>query len=122
LAELDADRHPQDRPPLERGLDHFHTAQEAQRVLARLWKCVEARWGEAEEADRKCAQARQKGRDGRGPAVRARVAWKRVARAMDWYDGRAAAWQQVRQALMLLRPDGQLNDRAQAERQIAAAC
>jgi hypothetical protein len=122
LAELDADRRQQDQPPLERGLDHFHTAQEAQRVLGRLWARVEARWDEAEEADRKCAQARHKGRDGRGPAARARVAWQRVASAMDWYDGRATAWQQVRQALTLLRPDGQLNDPVQAEREIAAAC
>ena len=122
LGELNAERLSAGRPPLERGLDHFHTAQEAQRVLGRLWKRVEARWGDAEKADRMCVRARQKGRDGRGPAVRARLAWKRAARAMDWYDGRAVAWQQVRQALLLLRPDGQLNDRARAEQEIAAAC
>ena len=122
LAEVDTQRRRAQQPPLERGLDHFHTAQEAQRVLGRLWKRVEARWDEAEEADRKCVQAQQKGRDGRGPAARARVAWARVARDMDWYDGRAAAWQRARQALTLLRPDGRLNDRAQAERDIAAAC
>ena len=50
------------------------------------------------------------------------MAWKRVADARAWYDGRAAAWQRARQALTLLGPDGQLNDRVQAERAIAAAC
>ena len=122
LADLNAERLSAGRPPRERGLDPFHTAQEAQRLLGRLWARVEARWDDAEEADHKCARARQKGRDGRGPAVRARLAWKRAARAMEWYDGRAAAWQPVRQALGLLRPDGPLNDRAAAERDIAAAC
>ena len=50
-----------------------------------------------------------------------RVAWKRVADAMAWYDGRRAAWQR-RQALTLLQPNGHLNDRIQAKREIAAAC
>ena len=71
LAAVAAERRQQDRPPLERGLDHFHTAQEAQRVLGRLWKRVEARWDEAEEADRKCRTLQSKGHDGRGPAARA---------------------------------------------------
>ena len=122
LAAEDAERRQQDRPPLERGLDHFHTAQEAQRVLGRLWKRIEACWDEAEEADRKVVAAHSKGRDGRGPAARARVAWKRVADAMAWYDGRRAAWQRARQALTLLQPNGHLNDRIQAKREIAAAC
>ena len=122
LAEVAAERRQEDRPPLERGRDHFHTAQEAQRVLGRLWKRVEARWDEAEEADRKVSAASSKGHDGRGPATRARVAWKRGADAMAWYDGRAAAWQRARQALTLLGPDGQLNDPTQAEQEIAAAC
>jgi hypothetical protein len=122
LAEIDADRRRAQQPPLERGLDHFHTAREAQRVLGRLWKGVEARWDEAEETDRKCVAAQRKGRDGRGPAARARVAWERVARAMEWYDGRAAAWQRARQALTLLGSDGRLNDPTQAERDITAAC
>ena len=56
---------------------------------------------------------------GRRPA---RVAWKLVADARAWYDGRVAAWQQARQALTLLQPNGPLNDPTQAERAIAAAC
>jgi hypothetical protein len=122
LAELDADRRRAQQPPLERGLDHFHTAQEAQRVLGRLWARVEARWDEAQEADRRCALARHKGHDGRGPAARARVAWQRVASAMDWYDGRAAAWERARQALTLLDAEGRLNECGRAEREIKAAC
>ena len=122
LVQVDAERRHEDRPPLERGLDPFHTAQEAQRVLGRLWKRVEVRWDEAEEADRKVSAAHRKVHDGRGPATRARVAWKRMASAMEWYDGRRAAWQQARQALTLLQPNGPLNDRTQAERAIAAAC
>ena len=122
LAELDADRRRAQQPPLERGLDHFPTAQEAQRVLGRLWVQVEARWDEAEQADRRCALARQQGRDGRGPAARARAAWQRVASAMDWYDGRAAAWERARQALTLLDAEGRLNERSRAEREINAAC
>jgi hypothetical protein len=38
-------------PPLEHGLDVFHTAMEANRVLARHWRRAEAAWEKAEAAD-----------------------------------------------------------------------
>ncbi len=88
LAAEDAERRQQDRPPVERGLDHFHTAQEAQRVLGRLWKRVEACWDEAEEADRKVVAAHSKGRDGRGPA--ARGAWPGSVWPTPWRGTMAA--------------------------------
>ena len=121
LLELDGQRRQQGQPPLERGLDHFHIGMEAQKILARTWSGVEARWAAAEEADRQRAKALDKGRDGRGPAARARAAWKRAFDAMAWYDRWADAWQQVRQALALVKPDGSLNDRASAQAAIARA-
>ena len=121
LAAEDAERRQQDRPPLERGLDHFHTAQEAQRVLGRLWKRVEGLLGRGRGGRPQGRRGPQQGP--RRPRTRGprRVAWKRVADAMAWYDGRRAAWQR-RQALTLLQPNGHLNDRIQAKREIAAAC
>src|SRR5271163_315754 len=38
--------------PLEKGLDVFHTKQEARRVLGVLWSRVERTWEQAEAADR----------------------------------------------------------------------
>ena len=38
---------------LEHGLDVFHTAMEANRVLARHWRRAEAAWEQAEAAEAK---------------------------------------------------------------------
>src|SRR5207248_562824 len=64
--------------PLEHGLDVFHTAREAHRVLARHWRRAEAAWDEAEAVDARVARARQQGVDARGPAGPARAAWRQA--------------------------------------------
>ena len=61
-------------PPLEHGLDVFHTAMEARRVLARHWRRAEAAWEEAEGADAELAGAKRQGIDARGLAHAARGA------------------------------------------------
>jgi hypothetical protein len=107
--------------PLEKGLDVFHTKQEARRVLRTLWNRVERLWEQAEAADRAVAQAQRQGRDSRGPTQRARAAWKKVAAASRQYDEGEAAWKRAEPALSLFRPDGQRNDRSWAQEQVAAA-
>jgi hypothetical protein len=106
---------------LEKGLDVFHTQQQAQRVLRTLWNRVERLWEQAEAADRAVPQAQRQGRDSRGLPHRARIAWKKVAAAFQEYDTGQAAWQRAALALNVFRPDGQLNDRAWAQEQVAAA-
>src|SRR5262249_3359803 len=110
-----------DTVPLEKGLDVFHTKQEAQRVLGQLWSRVERLWEQAEAADRGVAQAQRQGRDARGPALRARAAWNQVVEAFRGYEQAERAWKRAEPALSVFRPDGQLNDRAWAEAQVAAA-
>jgi hypothetical protein len=46
-------------PPLEHGLDVFHTAMEAHRVLARHWRRAEAAWEKGERADAELAGAKR---------------------------------------------------------------
>jgi hypothetical protein len=107
--------------PLEKGLDVFHTKQEARRVLRILWSRVERLWEQAEAASRAVAQAQRQGRDARGLAVRARAAWKKVVAAFLRYEEGEAAWKRAEPALSVFRPDGPLNDRSWAQAQIAAA-
>jgi len=108
-------------PALEHGLDVFHTAMEAHRVLARHWRRAEAAWEEAEAADVKVARARQQGVDARGPAGPARTAWREATAALEQVEHREAAWRRAHAALELFRPDGRLNDRAAAEAEVTAA-
>jgi hypothetical protein len=122
LAALDAQRRQAQRPPLDDGLDVFHTAREAQRLLGRLWRGVEKQWGAAEEADRRVAQAKQHGHDARGPAALARAAWAKAFGGLGWYLHWEGLWRRAAAALELFRPDGRLNDRAWAEAELQAVC
>ena len=100
--------------PLEKGLDVFHTKQEAHRVLSIQWKRVERFWERAEAADRALKQARRQGRSDCGLTHPVRKAWKKATLAFQLYEKREAAWKRVEPALDVFRPDGQLNDRAWA--------
>jgi hypothetical protein len=108
-------------PPLEHGLDVFHTAMEAHRVLARHWRRAEAAWEKAEGAEGELAGAKQKGSDARGPAQAARTAWRRATVAFAEAERLEAAWGRVAAALEWFDTDGRLNDRARASAEIAAA-
>ncbi|MBV8230025.1 MAG: hypothetical protein JO329_08585 [Planctomycetaceae bacterium] len=108
-------------PPLENGLDVFHTTQEARRVLRQIWSRVEGLWEQAESADRRVAQAQQQGRDARGAAVTARCAWTRAVTAFRHFESSEAGWRIAGAALQVFRPDGRLNDRLWAQGQIALA-
>lgn len=111
-----------DAPPLEQGLDVFHTAMHARRILGRHWRAAEAAWRRGEAADGRVAAARRRGlAEARGLAARARAAWGRAAAALERVERLEAAWGRARAALEAFRPDGRLNDRPAAEAEIAAA-
>ena len=123
IAAVQKDRraHPEESVPLEAGLDVFHTKREAGRVLKTLWNRVERSWEQAEAATRAAEWAQRQGRDGRGPARAARLAWKKVEVVFRRHERDEAAWARAAPALCVFRPEGLLNDRAWAEAEIAAA-
>jgi hypothetical protein len=108
-------------PPLEHGLDVFHTAMEAHRVLARHWRRAEAAWEKAERAEAELAGAKRQGIDARGPAHAARAAWGPASAALEEAERLESAWGRAAAALELFDTDGRLNDRARAAAEIAAA-
>jgi len=108
-------------PPLEHGLDVFHTTMEAKRVLARHWQRAEAAWEKAEGADAELVGVKRQGIDARGPAHAARAAWRRAIAAFEEAERLEAAWGRAAGALELFDASGRLNDRARATAEIAAA-
>jgi hypothetical protein len=106
---------------LEVSLDVFHTKQEAQRVLRKLWNRVESQWARAEEADRQVQRAWRNGGDRRGFGGAAGRTWKKVERMMECYDRMESAWKRIEAALELFRPDGRLNDRTWSAGEMAVA-
>jgi hypothetical protein len=121
IATMRRQRQTDARPALENGLDVFHTTQEARRVLRLSWSRVERLWEQAETATRRAEQAQRQGRDARGVAGAARLAWKRAEAAFCQYERREAGWAMAHAALQVFRADGRLNDRDGASQQIAAA-
>jgi hypothetical protein len=108
-------------PALERGLDVFHTAMEAHRVLARHWRRAEAAWERAEDADVQVADAKRRGADARGAARAARAAWVKAIASFERTERLESAWGRCRAALELFGPDGRLNGRSDAAAAIAGA-
>jgi hypothetical protein len=108
-------------PTLKHGLDVFHTAMEARRVLAQHWRRAEAAWEEAEAADIEVARSKRQGIDARGVAQAARAAWARAIASFQRTERLESAWGRVHAALELFRADGRLNDRSHAESEIAEA-
>lgn len=124
VEQVAAGRHSDNAEPratLEHGLDIFHTAREAHRVLARHWRHAEAAWDEADAADMRVARAREQGVDARGPAGPARTAWRKATAALERVEHLEGAWRRAYAALEIFGPDGRLNDRAVAEAEIVAA-
>ena len=112
-----------DGQPLEVGLDLFHTKQEGQRVLRVLWAPVEQTWLKAEKASAVLVAKRWHGPKlpARRAAHAAGRAWRKAEKVFRSYERHEAAWRRLEAAFELYRPDGQLNDRAWAQAQIAAA-
>jgi hypothetical protein len=108
--------------PLDVSLDVFHTEQEAQRVLGRLWRHVEKVWHQAEAASARVEKDKREWYDARGSAAVARAAWNKAVATMTRYECQEGCWRRAKAALAVWRPDGQLNDRRWAAAEIAAAC
>jgi hypothetical protein len=108
-------------PALEHGLDVFHTAMEARRVLVRSWRRAEAAWERAEAAESRVAESKRQGIDARGVAQTARAAWDRAIGSLEQAERLESAWGRCRAALEVFRPEGHLNDLTQARAEITAA-
>ena len=105
--------------PVEKGLDVFHTKQAAQQALSITWRRVERAWEQAEAVGRALKRARWEGRSERKLTQQLDEAWKKAFRAFKLYEKIEAVWKRVAPALDIFRPDGQLNDRAWAQEQVA---
>lgn len=119
VRELAASRLPGE-PALVQGLDVFHTLREARRILATMWRRAEKAFAAGEAADEAVAQAKEQGLDARTAAGEARSVWTQASRQLATVERLDHAYQRARVALGIFRPDGQLNDRAWAQRELAA--
>jgi len=102
-------------------LDVFHTKNEAEQALGIDWNQVERDWEAFEEAEKQLQRTRRAGIPCGPEARQAGRLWVKVVNSFEHYETIEAAWKHAAAALAVFRPDGQLNDRAWAEAQVADA-
>jgi hypothetical protein len=121
IAQLQRHQCATNQTPVEKGLDVFHTKQAAKQALSLIWTRVEQAWEQAEKVGRALKRARWDGRSDRKLKQQLDEAWSKAFGAFKLYEKVEAVWKRVAPVLDLFRPDGQLNNRAWAQEQMAWA-
>jgi hypothetical protein len=119
VALQNAQRQEQGHKPLVEQGDHFHALWTGGVGLRRAEKRASSALAEAEEAEKALEKCARQGQKQTGPAARARHAWRQAEKAMDAWCDLERTWQQTKDALLLVTPEGALNTRAQAEAVLA---
>src|SRR5262249_7847495 len=118
---LQAERRQAGRPVPAHGLDGFHTFREGQRVLRRRWQRAATALNKAAALQQRSERLERAGRPRRLESKQGRlnvwpsVAWRAAEAAFDQAGAEEQAWHEVQTAFALFTPQGQLNDRTQAE-------
>jgi hypothetical protein len=108
--------------PLHARLDVFHIRQDGARAQRQEWSQAQALWEQAEKVERAKRRYDRRGKDRRHfNQAKVDKAWARATAAFEEACRKDCAWGRAVAALKVLRPDGQLNDRAWAEQELRAA-
>ena len=119
VALLNGQRQEQGQEPVVDQGDHFHALWTGGAGVRRAEKRACKALAQAEEAQRAVEDCARQGQKQNGPAARAKQAWKMAEKAMaDWRD-LERLWQQTKDALPLITPEGELNTRERAEAVLA---
>jgi hypothetical protein len=121
VADLNQQRAEQGLTPVADQLDHFHTLREGGRVVGRAERQASGALTAADKAEAEQARRQRHGQTTQGTHTRVRACWAKANQAMDAWQARDQAWQKVKQAVQLVTPEGELNTRARAEAELAAA-
>jgi hypothetical protein len=119
IAQLQRQQRAANQPPEEKGLDVFHIKQAAKKALSTTWTKVEQSWERADSVGRALKRARWQGKNDRKLKQQLDDAWSKAFSAFKLYEKVEAVWKRVAPAFDIFRPDGQLNDRAWAQEQVA---
>src|SRR5947209_15504821 len=108
-------------PDLDDTLDVFHTLREGGRALRTTWGAATRALDRADAAQKGFDRRARRGQSRRGHGAPLNRLWRQAERAWDRATAAEAAWERARSALELFTPEGRLNDRRQAEAEVAAA-
>lgn len=108
----------QKRAPLTDNLDHFHSLREGGRGLGRSARQAKQAYDKAEKAQKELDKLGRQGKSLAGISNHVHALWRKAERAMDSWSAQENVWQQVKEALKLVTPEGELNTRAHAEKKL----
>jgi hypothetical protein len=119
LATVNAQRQQEGRSAIGDQLDHFHTLREGNRALRITKLRVQRAMSTADEAQTELARLERHGQSMAGHATQVALCWRRAEQCLDDWDRKEQAWQRVQEVLRLYTPNGELNDRTDAEAKLA---
>ena len=115
VALVNAQRQEQGQAPVVDQGDHFHALWKGGMGLARAEKRASKALADAEAAQKILEECGRQGQSQKAPGIRAGHAWRKAEKAMDTWQETDRIWQQTKDALPLITPDGELNTQAKAE-------
>jgi hypothetical protein len=107
--------------PVADKLDHFHSVREGGLGLARVAMAARRAYRKAEAAQKQLDKRVQNGQSISGFSTKVTKLWAKAEKAFDVWQAKEQAWQQAKQALILVTPEGELNTRAHAQEALSAA-
>lgn len=119
VALVNAQRQEQGQEPVVDQGDHYHALRHGGVGVRRAQQRASKALAQAEAAHKAWEECTRQGQKQTGPAIRARLAWKKAEQAMDAWRDTERVWKQAKDALTLITPDGELNTRAKAEAVLA---
>lgn len=119
VALVNAQRQEQGRAPVVDQGDHFHALWKGGVGLRKAELRARQALAQAEAAQQALQECARQGQAQTAAAAGARHAWTRAETAMDAWQATERLWQQTKNALPLITPDGELNTRAKAQAALA---
>ena len=118
---LNEKRAEQDLAPVAEQLDHFHSLRDGGRGLGRAARAAKKALAKAEKTQKELDERRRQGKSLQGIGTLAASLWRKAERAMDVWSEQQHHWQKAKEALRLVTPEGELNTRERAEKELAQA-
>jgi hypothetical protein len=119
VALVNAERRTQGRAPVVDQGDHWHALRGASGGFRKAQRQAATALDEAAKAQQELEECKQQGQHANAASGRACMAWRKAEKALDHWRDLEDAWDQTKQALRLVTPEGDLNTRPRAEALLA---
>jgi hypothetical protein len=108
VADLNQQRTEEGKTPVADQLDHFHTLRAGRLIVSQAQRQAAAALKAAEQAEAEQTRRQRHGKSLGGMYLKLRRCWAKATQAMDVWEVRDRAWQEVKAALHLVTPEGAL--------------